>query len=108
MIPNLIIFRIEPILGDNILFEFAEFDYIDGKLSKNGTPFALRHHDDSYNSMGYDHIVLAERTKEGSRDLARYSLKNDDTNELAKVYEIDDLPNLVDHLIETYKKSHSN
>lgn len=71
---NIIIFRVpDDELGQTL---FVEVPYKDGKLADVGTTFRVAE-DDSYNSMGFNTIVLAEKTAEGSTSFCSFELGED-------------------------------
>lgn len=100
---DLVIYRYPDLNGE---MRFAEVDYADGKLGKEGAIFSITEENDNYKEMRFDHIVLASRVPGGSRDLIRFAL-NDDDGEPAKVFMIGfpTLSTIVEHLVEEYRRS---
>lgn len=103
--PNLIIFRVPAedgtIEGSR---DFVEVAITDGKLATEGRRFTIDDPTDSYNNLDYDNIVLAEKLPGGSIDLRTFEIGDGDKRAL--VFQMgDDLPHIVEKLINAYENS---
>lgn len=85
---NLIIFRIpdepdkETEWDDG--FRLVELHYLDQKLAEVGMIFLPHPDDANYRSIDFDRIVLARITADGSKELARYQLNENQRKVKAK------------------------
>ncbi len=100
--PNLIIFRVPDEDGDMV---FVEVPYLDGKLHENGTKFILNSAEDTYLTMGFNHVVLARTTAEGSLDLAKCSLVNGEEDAVVHTIQYGDLKRIVEELVRVYNSN---
>lgn len=82
VVPNIMIFRSED--GD-----FVEYD-LDESFNMTGEPRYFHVlPEDNYNTMRDDHIVVAEKISEGSHDLCRFSIGENDQETPAVVWKIE-------------------
>lgn len=103
--PDLVIFRI-PDDSMEVGPTFVCFRIVDGELENTGRIFTIPDDDSYYAQMKFTQVVIAEEVDGGSRDLAWYTIFDEDDNEQV-VHEMipdqaSELQEIVLELVEEY------
>lgn len=100
----LIIFRIPGEPDEPNLF--VELEYKEGKLSTEGKKFTIDNPEDTYLQLGYQHVIIAKPDPQGSLDLGRFDIADDEEQPIS-VCEMagDDIVAMATEVVEAYEAS---
>jgi len=98
--PNMIIFRAPDEDNQKV---FVQVMLENGKLAKTGTTFSIADPGDSYNTLDFDHVVLAKKIFGGSIDLRRYQVKENGGKRAMVCFLKDKFPPIVETLLKDYE-----